>query len=102
VTTTDEKPTQIPPGDSGGGPFKGRIGALLVNPVLIVAIVLSIVWLPPISLGKRLFERGYVSLGQGIWSVTDPDGTQFTVLPEGLSIRLCGQCAGWPRPGRSR
>jgi spore germination protein YaaH len=97
VTTTDGKPTEIPLGDSGGGPFKGHVGGLLINLILVVAIVLSLVWLPPISLHKRLAEGGYAPLGQGAWSVTDPDGTQFTVLPEGLHGQLKAKLSSVPR-----
>ena len=97
MTTTGNKPTEIPLGDSGGGPFRGHVSTLLINLVLIVPILLSIVWLPPISLQKRLAEGGYVPLGQGIWSVTDPDGTQFTVLPEGLQGQLKAKLSSVPR-----
>ena len=64
--------------------WRGQASSIVVNLALVIAIVLSVLWLPPISLTKRLAEGGYTVLGEGILSVGDPDGTQFTVLPEGL------------------
>ena len=66
--------------------WKGQLRDIVVNVVLVIAVVLSVLWLSPISLTKRLAEGGYTVLGQGILSVADPDGTQFTVLPEGMRI----------------
>jgi hypothetical protein len=73
------------------------VSGVIVNVVLVVAIVLSVLWLPPISLGKRLAEGGYTVLGEGTWSISDPDGTQFTVLPEGLAGALKAKLSAVPR-----
>jgi hypothetical protein len=48
-------------------------------------------------LTKRLAEGGYTVLGEGILSVADPDGTQFTVLPEGLAGTLKAKLTTIPR-----
>ena len=77
--------------------WKGQLSGIIVNLVLAVAIVLSVLWLPPISLTKRLAEGGYTVLGEGILSVVDPDGTQFTVLPEGLTGSLKAKLTSVPR-----
>ena len=77
--------------------WKSLTGGLVVNLVLVVAIVLSILWLPPISLTKRLIEGSYTVLGEGVWSIADPDGTQFTVLPEGLDGSVKAKIASVPR-----
>jgi hypothetical protein len=70
---------------------------LLLNLGLIVVVVASILWLPPLSLSKRLQEGGYATLGEKAWSITDPDGTQFTVLPEGLHGQLKAKLTSVPR-----
>ena len=70
------------------GTRRGPAAGIVVNLVLVVAVVLSVLWLPPISLTKRLSEGGYTVLGEGALSVANPDGTQFTVLPEGLTGSL--------------
>ncbi|MBN1583601.1 MAG: SH3 domain-containing protein [Anaerolineae bacterium] len=77
--------------------MKSRLGALIINLVLIAVIVTSALWLPPISLGKRVVEGGYATLGEDYWSVMDPDGTQFTVLPEGMRGRLKAKLSSIPR-----
>jgi spore germination protein YaaH len=77
--------------------WKGQLSGIIVNLVLAIAIALSVLWLPPISLTKRLAEGGYTVLGEGILSVADPDGTQFTVLPEGLAGSLKARLTSIPR-----
>ncbi|MBN1933523.1 MAG: SH3 domain-containing protein [Anaerolineae bacterium] len=79
------------------GFMKGRIGALIVNLCLIVVIVVSALWLPPISIGKRLVEGGYTTLGEEIWSIADADGTILTVLPDGLRGQLKAKLYAVPR-----
>lgn len=76
---------------------KTPIRGVVINVVLAVAIVLSVLWLPPLSLGRRLAEGGYTALGEGTWSVVDPDGTQFSVLPESLSGSLKAKLTTIPR-----
>lgn len=73
------------------------IRGLVINIVLAVAIVLSVLWLPPISLGKRLVAGGYTAVGEGTWSVGDPDGTQFSVVPGSVSGTLKAKLTSVPR-----
>jgi len=66
----------------------GRILNFLIIPALLIASLL----LPPISVGQRLLEAGYVEIPETGGAVLDPDGTQITIPPEGvtgpLKIRL--------------
>lgn len=88
MSTLYGKSAETPPDEPTGFLDKNRVTVLAINVVLILAIATSIIWLPPVSLMRRLTEGGYTVLGQGAWSVSDPDGTQFTVLPEGLQGQL--------------
>ena len=97
MSSLEDKPPEIKSGQPRRGFWGGRAGALVVNLVLILAIVLSVLWLPPISLGKRLTEGDYLTLGEVAWSVADPDGTQFTVLPEGLRGTLKAKISAVPQ-----
>ena len=69
----------------------------LISAALILVIIASALWLPPLSLAKRVLERGYTSIGQETWSVTDPDGTQFTVPAEGMRGSLKARLTSVPR-----
>jgi hypothetical protein len=97
VSTLENKPTEIPLNEPESKPPKKRFGGLAINLILVAAIVLSILLLPPVSLTKRLKKDDHVALGQDAWSVTDPDGTQFTVLPEGLNGQLKAKLSSVPR-----
>jgi len=92
---SEPTPTGLPKPDAveRQGPSRGMV----VNIVLAVVIVLSVLWLPPISLGKRLVAGGYTALGDGTWSISDPDGTQFSVAPESVSGSLKAKLASVPR-----
>lgn len=80
-----------------GSAAKNRIGTLIINILLIVVIIVSALWLPPISIGKRLSEGGYAALGEEIWSIADADGTILTVRPEGLRGKLKAKLYSVPR-----
>ncbi len=77
--------------------WQSRTGCLIVNLVLVAAIIASAIWLPPISLGKRLAEGEYVILGEEAWGITDPDGTQFAVPPDKLRGQLKARLVSVPR-----
>ena len=57
----------------------------LINLVVIPVLVLASVLLPPVSAAQRILERGYttITVDEG-GAVEDPDGTQLTILPEGM------------------
>jgi hypothetical protein len=59
----------------------GRIMAFIVIPALLIASLL----LPPIGLAERVLSAGHASFGQAGGSLLDPDGTQLTVLPGAVS-----------------
>jgi hypothetical protein len=79
------------------GLIKGKWGTWVINLGLVPILVLAGVFLPPISAGKRIIEGGYVPIGKDHWSVEDPDGTQLTVLPEGLSGQIKIKLTSVPR-----
>jgi len=83
-----------PPNDTGQSPL---VRGVVINVVLAVAIVLSVLWLPPLSLGKRLTQGGFATLGEGTWSIADPDGTEFTVLPDTLNGSVKAKLSSVPR-----
>ncbi|MFZ5917187.1 MAG: cellulase family glycosylhydrolase [Chloroflexota bacterium] len=63
--------------------------------ILIPALIVAGLLLPPISLGNRLLLAGFTTIGQGrspLWSVADPDGAQVTVpeqsLPDTLRLKM--------------
>ena len=64
----------------------------LVNLVLIPALVIVAFLLPPISLTERISEIGFTTIGEEVWTVKDPDGTQLSVaknsLVESLKLKL--------------
>ncbi len=90
-----EKPDQL--ARALNGLIKGKWGTWVINLGLVPILILAGVLLPPISAGKRILEGGYTPIGQDHWSVEDPDGTQLTVLPEGLSGGLNLKLSSIPR-----
>ncbi len=76
---------------------KSKWGTWVINLGLVPILILAGVFLPPISAGKRIVEGGYTPIGGNRWSVADPDGTQLTVLPEGLSGQLSVKLTAIPR-----
>ncbi|MDH7474815.1 MAG: cellulase family glycosylhydrolase [Anaerolineae bacterium] len=79
------------------GLIKSKWGTWVINLGLVPILILAGVFLPPISVGKRIVEGGYTPIGETRWSVEDPDGTQLTVLPAGLSGRLSIKLSSVPR-----
>lgn len=65
--------------------LESRVGGVVINFVLIPLLILSALLLPPISLADRLLSIGYESIGREGGAIQDPDGTQVTFLPEGVS-----------------
>ena len=64
---------------------ESRLGGVVINFVLIPLLVLSALLLPPISMADRLLSIGYERIGRDGGAIQDPDGTQITFLPEGVS-----------------
>ncbi|MGQ9567574.1 MAG: cellulase family glycosylhydrolase [Anaerolineae bacterium] len=64
--------------------LEGRWTGWIINLVVIPALLLAALWLPPISLNERLLETGFVAIGPEGGAVVDPDGTQITIPSEGL------------------
>ena len=63
---------------------KAPIRGVVINVVLAVAIVLSVLWLPPLSLGRRLAEGGYTALREGTWSVVDRNKRRCAKFCDGI------------------
>jgi spore germination protein YaaH len=68
--------------------LESRLGGVVINFVLIPVLVLSALLLPPVSLADRLLSIGYDSIGRDGGAIQDPDGTQITFLPEGVSRKF--------------
>ena len=58
--------------------------ARLVNLVLIPALVIAALLLPPIDLPERFAGIGFTTIGGEVWAIEDPDGTQLTVFQDSL------------------
>ena len=98
MSTQEPKPTESQADNQPRrGLFNAPSASLLVNLVLIAVILVSALWLPPMSLDRRFREGAYVSIGQETWSLTDPDGTQLTILPEGLRGQLRAKLTSVPQ-----
>jgi len=97
VSMLDETPAETQRDGARPGRKTRRAGSLIVNLVLVAVIAFSALWLPPISLRERFTEGGYATIGEGAWTIADPDGTQFTVLPEGLHGQLKVKLSSVPR-----
>ncbi len=95
MNTAEEKPAGTESDNPGF--VRSLPGSLLINAALAVVILASVLWLPPISLTKRLLNRGYATIGPESWSVADPDGTQFTVPAEALRGSLKARLTSMPR-----
>ncbi len=60
-------------------------GGMVLN-LLIVGLLVSAMLLPPVSAQERLFQAGFKDIDQEEGgSVSDPDGMQVTLLPEGMT-----------------
>jgi hypothetical protein len=64
--------------------LEGRRGGLILNVAIAVMLILGL-FLPPISVQARILDAGYTRIDPDEGgSVSDPDGMQVTVWPEGL------------------
>jgi len=68
-----------------------------VNLVLIPALVIAALLLPPIALPERVAGIGFTALGPDIWSVIDSDGTRLAVLQDSLIGSLRVRLSSVPR-----
>ena len=74
------------------GRWSGRILAFVVIPALIVASLL----LPPLALPERLLSAGHETFTKTGGSLLDPDGTQLTIPPDSVSGRVQVQFSSVP------
>jgi hypothetical protein len=66
------------------GLLEGKSGGVVLN-IMIVALVVLALLLPPVSAQERILEAGYSSIDSDEGgAVLDPDGMQVSLLPEGL------------------
>lgn len=65
--------------------FESRVGGFIINLILIPLLILMALLLPPISLADRILSFNYESISTGGGTISDPDGTQITFLPEGVA-----------------
>ncbi len=73
--------------------WAGRIIGFVVIPALLIASLL----LPPIGLAERVLSAGHTTFGKAGGSLVDPDGTQLTVPPGAVSGSVQIQFTSIPR-----
>ncbi|MDW8101603.1 MAG: cellulase family glycosylhydrolase [Anaerolineae bacterium] len=78
--------------------FEGKWGKWVINLVVIPGLLFAALWLPPISLRERVLEAGFTTIDDEVGgSVLDPDGTQITILPEGMEAPVRIRLSSVPR-----
>jgi len=77
--------------------LEGERTGQLIKFVLIPVLLILAALLPPISLVDRVLAAGYTTITLGGGSVVDLDGTQLTILPQGLSQRIRVRLTSLPR-----
>jgi spore germination protein YaaH len=77
--------------------LESRFGGLVINLLLIPALILSALLLPPVSLADRLLSVGYERIGRDGGAIQDPDGTQVVFLPEGVKRSFRIKLSAMPR-----
>jgi hypothetical protein len=75
------------------GKWAGRVMAFVMIPALLVATIL----LPPLALPERLLSAGHVTFTKAGGSLVDPDGTQLTIPPGSVSGTVQVQFSSIPR-----
>ena len=75
------------------GKWAGRIMAFVMIPALFVATIL----LPPLALPERLLSAGHVTFAKAGGSLVDPDGTQLTIPPGSVSGTVQVKFSSIPR-----
>ncbi len=68
--------------------LEGERTGQLINFMLIPLLLILTAFLPPISLVDRVLSAGFTTITLAGGSVVDTDGTQLTILPQGLSQRI--------------
>lgn len=71
--------------------------AQLVQGIIMPLLIALGVMLPPISLGERILEAGYSPIPVSGGTILDSDGTQLTLLPEGMSEGIKIRFTSLPR-----
>jgi hypothetical protein len=75
------------------GRWAGGILVFVVIPALVIASII----LPPIALPERVMAAGYTTFTKAGGSLLDPDGTQLTVPPGAVSGKVQLQFSSIPR-----
>lgn len=76
---------------------QSKLNVRLVNLILVPALVIASLLLPPVSLAERVAAIGFTTIGDEVWSVKDPDGSQLTVVKDSLVGALKLKLAPVPR-----
>jgi len=76
--------------------LEGNPSSWLLNGLIIVLLALAL-GLPPISLTSRLFSPGFTKISSEGGSVSDPDGTQLTILPGSINGSVKVKLVSVPR-----
>ncbi|MDQ7030025.1 MAG: hypothetical protein Q9O62_09750 [Ardenticatenia bacterium] len=77
--------------------LESRATSLILSFIVIPALLVAALWLPPISIGERVLDNEFVAIPESGGSVNDPDGTQVVFLAEGLSKPVKATMSSVPR-----
>jgi hypothetical protein len=77
--------------------IEGKWSGCIINLGLIPLLILSSVLLPPIRAAGRVMDADYMTIPETGGSLLDPDSTQLTIPPEGLTGELKAKLASVPR-----
>ncbi|NIO69761.1 MAG: hypothetical protein GTN71_12200, partial [Anaerolineae bacterium] len=77
--------------------IEGKWSGCIINLGLIPLLILSSVLLPPIRAAGRVMDAGYTTIPGTGGALLDPDSTQLTIPPEGLTGEIKAKLASVPR-----
>ncbi len=78
--------------------LEGKRSGRIINFVVIPALVIAILLLPPISAVQRVTDLGTTQISEAGGTLTDPDGTQVIFLPGTINQRFGATLNSVPRP----
>src|SRR5450759_5464948 len=62
--------------------LEGKNGARIISYVVIPLLIIAALILPPISVPQKVLDLGTTGITQAGGTISDPDGTQVTFLPQ--------------------
>ena len=77
--------------------IEGKWSGCIINLGLIPLLILSSLLLPPIRVAGRVMDAGYMTISKGGGALLEPDGTQLTLPPEGVTGEIKARLTSVPR-----